>query len=306
MDIFKPLLWLPFWFSCCSRFHSYLQYELTGKITSLLVFIHKGNSARLSFIQTQEMPWWAILYISLFLVKLPVQSLTSLHKWAYLRQVRLRERNQCGRPWDVCRQPTCAVVRGIAKSQNNPVTQVGLYAEDGRGTVETKVRQVGGPLLLQSETFGGCWRVAAYFLIWWTRTALCMAWERPWGAEHLLAVKTEKGKTVREILKTVSIGTGQLIGWNIKGKHGVNLRGLTINISGQVRVDLWLKLMEMEELKWKWYCRKFKLSLIFMILMRISCVEIYWKCGQWQSGKDLRRDFQEIWSSLTLCYGFTL
>ena len=52
--------------------------------------------------------------------------------------------------------PQCAVVHGIAKSQNNPVTQVGLHAEDGRGTVETKVRQEGGPLLLQSETFGGC------------------------------------------------------------------------------------------------------------------------------------------------------
>ena len=44
---------------------------------------------------------------------------------------------------------------------------------------------------------------------------------------------------MREILKTVSVGTGQLIGWNTKGnKHGVNLRGLTVNISGQVRVDL--------------------------------------------------------------------
>ena len=52
--------------------------------------------------------------------------------------------------------PQWAVVHGIAKSQNNPVTQVGLHAEDGRGTVETKVRQEGGPLLLQSETFGGC------------------------------------------------------------------------------------------------------------------------------------------------------
>ena len=38
--------------------------------------------------------------------------------------------------------PQCAVVHGIAKSQNNPVTQVGLHAEDGRGTVETKVQQV--------------------------------------------------------------------------------------------------------------------------------------------------------------------
>ena len=54
----------------------------------------------------------------------------------------------------------------------------------------------------------------------------------------MLAVKIEKGKIVREILKTVSVGTGKLIGWNIKGKHGVNLRGLTVNISDQVRVDL--------------------------------------------------------------------
>ena len=66
------------------------------------------------------MPWWAILYISLFLVKLPVQSLTSLHKWAYLRQVRLRERNQCGRSWDVCRQPTVGCSPWDCKESEQP------------------------------------------------------------------------------------------------------------------------------------------------------------------------------------------
>ena len=50
-------------------------------------------------------------------------------KRMHLRHVRLREQVKGGRLWDLCRQPT--------------VTQVGLCAEDGVGTVETKVGQIG-------------------------------------------------------------------------------------------------------------------------------------------------------------------
>ena len=52
-------------------------------------------------------------------MKLTVQSFTSLGKWAYLRQVRLREWSQCGRSWEICSIPQCAEVHGVAKSQNN-------------------------------------------------------------------------------------------------------------------------------------------------------------------------------------------
>lgn len=47
------------------------------------------------------------------------------------------------------------------------------------------------------------------------------------GAELLLAVQIEKGKRRREIVKTVSVGTRELIKWHRKGKHGVDLSGLT-------------------------------------------------------------------------------
>lgn len=45
-------------------------------------------------------------------------------KWEYLRQERLREREKCGRLWDICRQCRMA--------------QVGLHAEDGVGMVEPR------------------------------------------------------------------------------------------------------------------------------------------------------------------------
>lgn len=61
----------------------------------------------------------------------------SLGKWMYLRHVRLREQDKGGRLWDLCRQPT--------------VTQVGLCTEDGVGTLETKVGQIG-----RCPTAAGC------------------------------------------------------------------------------------------------------------------------------------------------------
>ena len=73
VHIFKALLWLPSWFSCYSSFHSYLEYEITGKITRLSVFTQEIGIAQLSFIWPRVVPWWATAHVSLILTKLTVQ-----------------------------------------------------------------------------------------------------------------------------------------------------------------------------------------------------------------------------------------